>query len=161
MERNIWIDLLFILSFGVITFCLGMTVKEMTIEIPECNPVLECPSCLRPICMSSVVNVSCPQPVCPVYGCEVDYSSHFQAIITGLCEERPYDYEDDNWNCDEMSKELKDRLNNAGYKCKVVYGRMWDGGKKSGHAWLECTIKVESSSCQIAHANRYKDYTRW
>lgn len=121
------------------------------------NITLECPR--------ASINLDCPEPpacICECGECQRitnEFSSHFQQIISSVYIERGYEYDHMNWNCDEMSDELKDRLRNADYNCRTRVGFYNNGTDRIKHQWVECKdIIVEATNGEIVHPDEYWRY---
>lgn len=122
-------------------------------EIPPCPMCqYECPQ--PPDC-------SCPDPVT----INQQHASHFEKVVSSVCEERPYDFDDLLWNCDDMCIEGVDRLKNSGYPgWRCVIGEYYPQGNKTAvglHAWAQNgKMIVDFSSCRIITPQEYGWYSR-
>lgn len=159
------IKVCFFIAVVFISFVLGFNYKLATYPREVVN--LECPEPIVNVgCPEPLVNVECPEsPECPdckcaqCYHIEDVYTSHFQQIISTVHNERDYEYDHMNWNCDEMSSELKDRLNNAGYNCKTIVGYYDNGTDITKHQWNICNnLIVEATDGKIVHPNDFWRY---
>ena len=150
--------------------CLVVGFLVNSIMVPPPANVLICPKANVSVeCPQPDIHLECPAfpeiPQCPDMECGEcqyvtnEYGSHFQKIITSVFVERGYEYDHMNWNCDEMSDELKDRLRNADYDCKTKVGWYNNGTSKTKHQWVECdNLIVEATNGQIVHIDEYWRY---
>jgi len=150
-------------SFLIADYITPSVEEQVELKCPEPIVSLECPK--------ADVSLECPTieiPVCPDCKCgdcgtcqyvTNDYGSHFQKVISTVAFERDYEYDHMSWNCDEMSTELKKRLNNAGYRCKTRVGYYKNGTDSTKHQWVECSnLIIEATNGQIVHPDDFWRY---
>lgn len=91
--------------------------------------------------------------------CEIKLKSYrdnyaFIKIAENLAGEKNYSQ---SYNCDEFSKELKHRLEDAGYETYYIYGSY--NSSSTNHAWVIVEVPIESISGQAISPEEYtKNY---
>ena len=84
------------------------------------------------------------------------YLSSFDKIVKDVSKE--HDYDPENYNCQNFSRSLKDRLSGEGYDAKVCYGNLKDCDKFfCGHAWVKVEeVYIEATTGKIISPVDYK-----
>ena len=127
---------------------------NISLDCPQPNVITECPNC----------KYECPD--CECGECQyvtTIYTSHFQKIITGICEEKKYIL--DEWDCSDMTEEGISRLRNAGYKgfrmsCGWYYNQS-SGKDKERHCWgTNGNFLIEFTNCMIVQPDDYWRYKK-
>jgi hypothetical protein len=158
-----------VIMFGAVSYTYYTASKNVNLTCPSTN--------VTTICPQPKVNFQCPSinykcQTCPNITCAQCYSvvktytSHLQEVASSVSIERPYSYTDNTWNCDDMSKELVNRYNNAGYNCYMQCGWYYTNetnlNEKYRHCWVICNnIIIESTTGKIISSAYYWQYKNY
>lgn len=112
------------------------------------------------------LNHSCPSYNCepcvcnPVVNCKVPKLSQIKRIALDVAEEVEYDRE--NWNCEDKSRELVRRLEDAGWEqFRYVEGLLYQPEQNGWykHAWVCISgeeMCIEATSGMFIHPDKYQ-----
>lgn len=120
---------------------------------------LSCPEQQQPYCPEPY----CPTPVCErdVVNCQnLDYfemakvclvtqkdKSQLQTIAENNAKEHNYEF--GVYDCEQFSKQLIQRLNDAGYKTEYCVGNANLKGAMEKHAWVKTSVFIEATTGEI------------
>jgi hypothetical protein len=105
-----------------------------------------------------IIHEQCEELECEIQ--EIIYDKHtFTRIASNLAFERRYNI--DSYNCVDYSRELKRRLEQAGYDAEFKSGYIYDkkmNGSKYAHAWVEVKVLIEATNGKIVKVEDYGRY---
>ncbi len=118
-----------------------VTVTFSSYDIEQCSDELA--ACMQSVSeLSDIVLDKCEKP-------------HHDFEVVAWDVAKAHDYSENEFNCEDFSASLAERLGGLGYSARLVHGYY----KGEPHTWVVAEIPIESTSGNIITPQQYADYT--